>query len=299
VNIGVQSGLVDPAHEKAMGPAVWLYMWFVWRQTRRSGFVLGGTAFTYENIAQRSGFTVRKVRRWAEVLRKNGYIEVTRTNYSHIRIRVLKSKKFNYKQLDLNLPMDRTKNGQLSLPKTGNGSTKNGQLNKSVTLSSNETPEKEIAASPLIPLPPRNWIPLGAWLAFTRMLRKRNRLVTEDAIDLHIRDLERLRDEGNDPREVLELAVKKGWNGLYPVPKEKVNGRSREEERHERGEAANANVTGRRSGLAERLRTGFSGATDGRINPGIPTLVSRCSTTHSASSIFESDEAIEVSADSG
>jgi hypothetical protein len=40
-----------------------------------------------------------------------------------------------------------TKNGQWVIPKTGNGSTKNGQFNKSVMLSSNETPEAEVQAT--------------------------------------------------------------------------------------------------------------------------------------------------------
>jgi hypothetical protein len=166
MNIGAQSGLVDPIHEELMGTAVWLYLWFVWRQTRRSGLVLGGMPFTYEIIAERSGFSVRKIRRWTEVLKVGGYIEVQYTNYKHMRIRVLKSKKFNFKQMGLPLEEEKTqteplrvvekpvekiaqhtKNGQWVIPKTGNGSTKNGQFNKSVMLSSNETPEAEVQAT--------------------------------------------------------------------------------------------------------------------------------------------------------
>ena len=162
MNIGAQSGLVDPIHEELMGPAVWLYLWFLWRQTRRSGLVLGGMPFTYEDLAERSKFSERKIRRWMEVLRRGGYIEVEHTNYCYMRIRVLKSKKFNFKQMGLPLEEEKaqtpaekpvenlpsaTKNGQLAIPKTGNLITKNGQLNKSVRLSSNETPEEEVQAT--------------------------------------------------------------------------------------------------------------------------------------------------------
>jgi hypothetical protein len=150
VNIGAQSGLVDPKHEEIMGTAVWFYLWCVWRQTRRTGLVLGGMPFTYEELSKRSGFTERKIRRWMQTLRSCGYLEVTYTNYQKMRLRVLKSKKFNFKQQALqfepsteNGQSNVTENGQTLRPKTVNSQTKNGHFNKSVSMSSNETPEAE------------------------------------------------------------------------------------------------------------------------------------------------------------
>jgi hypothetical protein len=150
MNIGAQSGLVDPKHEQVMGSAVWLYLWCVWRQTRRTGLVLGGMPFTYEELSKRSGFAQRKLRRWMETLKVGGYLEVTHTSYKLMRLRVLKSKKFNFKQAGLpfetspeNGQSDSPKNGHYVRPKTGDIETKNGQSNKSVSMSSNETPEAE------------------------------------------------------------------------------------------------------------------------------------------------------------
>jgi hypothetical protein len=77
-----------------------------------------------------------------EILKVGGYLEVTYTSYKLMRLRVLKSKKFNFKQTGL--PFETSpENGHYVRPKTGDIETKNGQSNKSVSMSSNETPEAE------------------------------------------------------------------------------------------------------------------------------------------------------------
>jgi hypothetical protein len=148
MNIGAHSGLVDPKHEGAMGSAVWLYLWCLLRQTRRSGLVLGGMPLTYSEISKRSGFPERKVRRWLGVLRVGKYVEVDYLNYKHMKLTVTKAKKFNFAQTSLDFgPSTKngqsylTTNGQSVIPKTGDGSTKNGQSKQSGILISTEKPE--------------------------------------------------------------------------------------------------------------------------------------------------------------
>lgn len=153
LNIGAKSGLVDPKHEEAMGQAVWLYLWFLWRQTKHSGLVLGGMPLTYKEIAKRSGFGERKIRRWLQILRVHGYVKVEYRNYMMMAIQVLKSKKFNFKQQVLRLTENGqgkeqfAKSGQGVVPKVVNGDTKNGQPKQSGIMIERESKAEEAAAA--------------------------------------------------------------------------------------------------------------------------------------------------------
>jgi hypothetical protein len=121
-----------------MGNAVWLYFWCVHAQTKANGLVLGGMPLTYAEISRRSRFPERRVRRWLDRLRQKGYVQVEYRNFKMMCLRVLKPKKFGYKQIPLPLTENgqredspTTKNGQSSVPKTVNGSTKSGQFKQS------------------------------------------------------------------------------------------------------------------------------------------------------------------------
>lgn len=92
--IQVKNGLLDDDHELRMGPAVWQYMWILDRITKIDeegiGWVLGGKPVTLDEIAKnRSRDTVsRNLQR----LKKEGYIDMTRTPYGLV-ISVMKAKK--------------------------------------------------------------------------------------------------------------------------------------------------------------------------------------------------------------
>lgn len=137
-----------------MSDAVWLYDWFLWRQTRRNGLVLGGAPLTYARIKEQTGYPIRNMQRWLKKLTQNGYVEVTYLNFKQMRIRVLKSKKFGFKQLSLAIeqppattggtsPGPSAKSGGRVPPKVAGQATKSGGFKQSGTLSSNETPERE------------------------------------------------------------------------------------------------------------------------------------------------------------
>jgi hypothetical protein len=66
------------------------------------------------------------------------------------------------------------------------------------------------------------WVPEDAWNAWLEVRPKVKAPNTRRALNLALRDLQKLRDEGNDPRAVLEAAVVKGWRGLFPVAKPKA-----------------------------------------------------------------------------
>jgi hypothetical protein len=147
MNIGIQDGLIDPHHADRMEEAVWLYLWCVKCQTKRNGgtFVLGGMPLTYNEIARRSGFAARRVRRWLNKLRKFNYVKVTYLNYMMMKIEITKAKKWDVKQSNFafsprpqtvnSIPSTLTANGQPLRPYTVNGSTVDGQPKQKCSLS--------------------------------------------------------------------------------------------------------------------------------------------------------------------
>ncbi|HEX4500584.1 MAG TPA: hypothetical protein VH187_05340 [Scandinavium sp.] len=230
MNVGVHDGLIDKKHIETMGSAVWLYLWLIRHQTKSTGLVLGGTPITYKKINERLGQKERTVHSWMRQLKAGGYIEVTHTNYKKMRIRILKSKKFNYKQASMNFtnldsaknglydPAVKAKNGLEDRQKMAYMETENGLFNKSVSRREIEAVKQE-AAPPLV-----DWLPLITWRYYVEMRTKINRPLTPHAIDLKIRELEELKNSGEDPTEVLEQSISNSWAKLYPVKRGNVNG---------------------------------------------------------------------------
>jgi len=125
--IGVTDGLIDPKHEKAMGQAVWLFLWCIKAQTKGSSFVLGGKPLTYDEMSSRSGFPARIIRRWLNTLRTHHYVLVSYLNYKMLRIEIMKPKKWNPRQVSLPLESHRPQTVNSIRPQTVNGTTINGQ----------------------------------------------------------------------------------------------------------------------------------------------------------------------------
>lgn len=77
---------------------------------------------------------------------------------------------------------------------------------------------KRAAVSQVVPnkmLP--DWLPLEAWLAFVEMRVSVRKPMTAKAQEMMIRKLERLREEGEDIRAVLEQSVMGSWTTVYRV----------------------------------------------------------------------------------
>lgn len=105
LNSGICGGLWERKHSEAMGDsAVFLFGWLVHRQTTQCdgvGLVLRGRPLTYAEIEADTGWPRSKLRRWMDLLRRRGYIEVRHSVYKRMVIRVLNAKKFSTRQLDL------------------------------------------------------------------------------------------------------------------------------------------------------------------------------------------------------
>ena len=77
--IGVSSGLADPKHVAAIGPAIWEFLAFLDWQTSPDGRLLGGKPISAEQIADRTGRSLDQTYRNLARLDRAGYITRKRT----------------------------------------------------------------------------------------------------------------------------------------------------------------------------------------------------------------------------
>jgi DNA-binding transcriptional ArsR family regulator len=77
----VWQGLVvskNAQHYKAMGKAIWLYLYLVIHADRKTGTLYRLT----KTISENTGIPVRTIQQWLHILRKHGYIITRRTGRS-------------------------------------------------------------------------------------------------------------------------------------------------------------------------------------------------------------------------
>ncbi len=78
-----------------------------------------------------------------------------------------------------------------------------------------QPPEKpKTKATPEASLP--SWVPEEPWISFVEMRVKIRAPLTDKAKTLALAELSALRDQGHDPRAVLEQSVMRSWRGLFP-----------------------------------------------------------------------------------
>lgn len=131
-DIGLKPGILDRKHVDAMGMAYWLYTWIILHQTQTTGFVHGGAVVTYADIQKELNMPTRTLKRWMAALYRGGYIEVTYSAYKRMRIRVEKSKKFNFRQKMIQFPESKSaKSGPSMGPDVAQDRAKSGPFNKS------------------------------------------------------------------------------------------------------------------------------------------------------------------------
>lgn len=64
-----------------------------------------------------------------------------------------------------------------------------------------------------------NWIPVDAWDGYLEMRKKKNKVPTDRARDLVIKELAKLLAAGHDLESVLDNSTKNGWTDVY-APKQ-------------------------------------------------------------------------------
>jgi hypothetical protein len=97
--VGAKGGLVREKHRKAMGDALWLFMWFLLRQTSVSetgeGIVNYGHPQKRSSISRATGFPQWKIKKWMVVLLAKKYIRTEEFNPHGLVIYVQKAKQKN------------------------------------------------------------------------------------------------------------------------------------------------------------------------------------------------------------
>ncbi len=69
------------------------------------------------------------------------------------------------------------------------------------------------------------WIEKETWEAYLEMRNNIKKPPKQKAIELAIGKLEKLRNQGHDPKKVLEESILNGWAGVFPLRKEEEYGR--------------------------------------------------------------------------
>lgn len=72
-----------------------------------------------------------------------------------------------------------------------------------------------------------DYLPADLWRDFREMRQRIRKPMTPRAEALLLRDLEKLRGEGHDPRAVVEQSIKQSWQGLFPLRAEGRGGERR------------------------------------------------------------------------
>jgi len=69
---------------------------------------------------------------------------------------------------------------------------------------------------PPTPFEPPAWMPREAWLGWIEVRKKNRWPLTDRALSLAVKEIEKLRDKGHDPTKLLDLSTLNGWRAIYP-----------------------------------------------------------------------------------
>lgn len=69
--------------------------------------------------------------------------------------------------------------------------------------------------------PSEEIVPVSLWLAFAEMRKKIRKPMTDHAGELIRRELRKLKEQGDDPIEVLEQSIRNSWQDVYPLKKDR------------------------------------------------------------------------------
>jgi hypothetical protein len=69
------------------------------------------------------------------------------------------------------------------------------------------------ASPPTLP----DWLPPELWISWREDRKARRSAMTVDAERLSLQTLTRLREEGHDPKAVIEQSIERRWIGLFPI----------------------------------------------------------------------------------
>lgn len=65
-----------------------------------------------------------------------------------------------------------------------------------------------------------DWVDLNVWCDFTTYRKQIKKPMTLRAKELLISKLEGMKENGDNPNEVLEQSIMNGWQGIFPLKKD-------------------------------------------------------------------------------
>jgi hypothetical protein len=221
----VSSGLLTWKHYQRLGPTLMLFLWMIHEERKPrcakndDGAVRNGQPISYEDIRiSFQGMPVKTIERHIATLETEGYI---RSEYVRGRgKRYWISKPIRWSIL---LPKNEgsskvrgSDSSEMRSPtpqKWGAVPLKNEEANKEQEPTTTRTLKTLRADARLLP----EWVPPDSWAAFVEMRRKSRAPLTDEAIDLTLQTLAKLRAEGQNVQQVLNQSVQRSWRGVFPV----------------------------------------------------------------------------------
>jgi hypothetical protein len=102
------------------------------------------------------------------------------------------------------------------LSNASDNAVSNAVTSNAVTLLDQDLDQDQKKVRELVaPLP--DWLPQDPWKAWLEVRRRNKAPNTPRALTLAIKELEKLRADGQDPVAVLEQSTLRGWRGLFPI----------------------------------------------------------------------------------
>ena len=144
--IEVTNNLLEKKHRKAMGTAVWEFMWFLDKITRIDddgvGWVLGGKPINLDDIVAELGIHPVNVSKNLTKLEKAGYIHIIHAPYG-MSVRVAKAKK-RFSSKDKKSFSDNAKPLPKTISENAKPNIRQDSINdNTVLLAAGAAPEKE------------------------------------------------------------------------------------------------------------------------------------------------------------
>lgn len=97
------------------------------------------------------------------------------------------------------------------------------------------------------------WLPLEEYNSFIEMRTKLNKKPTENAKELLIKKLDKLRQEGNDPKQVLQESIMNSWQGIFPLKHQKGENYGRNFGDHKKEDGESGSGGGKYSGIGTTI----------------------------------------------
>jgi phage replication O-like protein O len=110
---------------------------------------------------------------------------------------------------------------KIMLSKKIRGVIKKDNLPLSKKIHTKEKETKETITKERVVIP--DWIPTEEFKDFKEMRVKIRKPMTDKAVQLLIGKLGKLKDEGYNPKDVLEQSIEKSWSSVYPLPKKEFD----------------------------------------------------------------------------